>query len=364
MRLDLAAVALTISSVLIQPLAAGDGKKSDYRSSVIARAQVWRDRDPSSVDFTVPPGGAKGFATDATINCEYLKRKLHGNTPKFDCRTDGGEELKVKFGGDNGEVYAEVIATRLLLGLGFGADSMYSVRVICKGCPASYNGTVHSPTESLFDPATVEHKFHGESFQPDDSWSWAELDLVDEESGGASRAERDALKLLAVFMQHSDSKPEQQRLVCLDEEKGEGKNAAKRKQQMPCAKPFMLINDLGVTFGRANRFNENKIGSMNLVEWSKTPVWKEGEACVGNLPKSQTGTLDNPSISEEGRRFLADRLTQLSDGQLHDLFESGRVNLRLSNPADVFSGFATVDQWVNVFKQKRDEIVSRHCTTS
>jgi hypothetical protein len=168
-----------------------------------------------------------------------------------------------------------------------------------------------------------------------------------------------------VFMQHTDTKPEQQRLVCLDEQKGGSKDIAKRKpQQTPCANPFMLINDLGVTFGRANRFNENSAGSMNLVAWSKTPVWKEGEVCIGNLPKSQTGTLDNPSISEEGRRFLADLLVQLSDAQLRDLFESGRVNLRLSNPADVMSGFATVDQWVNTFKQKRDEIVTRRCATS
>ena len=44
---------------------------------------------------------------------------------------------------------------------------------------------------------------------------------------------------------------------------------------MTCARPFMMIQDLGVTFGRANKFNEGGPGSANLAEWSKTPVWQD-----------------------------------------------------------------------------------------
>ena len=43
--------------------------------------------------------------------------------------------------------------------------------------------------------------------------------------------------------------------------------------------------------------------------------------CVGNLPKSFTGTLKDPVISEEGRAFLANLLRQLSDAQIRALFE-------------------------------------------
>jgi hypothetical protein len=63
--------------------------------------------------------------------------------------------------------------------------------------------------------------------------------------------------------------------------------------------------DLGLTFGRANFTNANTTGSVNLREWSRTPVWKGAEGCVGNLPKSLTGTLNDPAITEGGRRFLA-----------------------------------------------------------
>jgi hypothetical protein len=122
-----------------------------------------------------------------------------------------------------------------------------------------------------------------------------------------------------------------------------------------------MINDLGVTFGRANAFNQQPRASVNLAEWAKLPIWKDSGACVGNLSGSLKGTLRNPVISEEGRRFLANLLMQLSDGQLRDMFEAARVHLRPRAPESGRSGFPTVDEWVNAFKQKRAEIVERRC---
>ena len=91
-------------------------------------------------------------------------------------------------------------------------------------------------------------------------WSWEELDRVDPESGGAPRSQRDALKLLAVFLQHTDSKPEQQRIVCLD-------SAPTARDS--CTNPFLMLNDVGLTFGRANRSNANDSGSVNLIAWRR-----------------------------------------------------------------------------------------------
>jgi hypothetical protein len=52
---------------------------------------------------------------------------------------------------------------------------------------------------------------------------------------------------------------------------------------------------------------------------------------------------------------------QLSTGQIRALFETARVHLRLRDPDDVFSGYATVDEWVSVFVQKRRAIAERRC---
>ena len=299
-------------------------------------------------------GGDGAFPFRATVSCDYLDKTLNGDSPKFVCLIGRDDEVKVKFGGTNGEVFGEVLATRLLWALGFGADRMYPVNVICRRCPAEFGGIERPGDESRFDPAVIERKADGIEWpsEAEAGWSWEELDSVDPEFGGAPRAHRDALKLLAVFLQHTDSKPEQQRILCLG-----------RAIQSPgsCERPFLMISDLGLTFGRANRSNANETGSVNLAAWRQTPVWRNDSGCTGNLSRSFTGTLDNPAISEAGRRFLANLLVQLSDRQIRDLFEVGRVGLRLRSPGDASSGFATVDEWLDVFKQKRSEIVTRTC---
>ena len=348
---------------------------ADTRASLIARAQVWTPTDVGAMDVRRGPRGDGAFAPGTTIRCDYKEQPLNGRSPKFACATPSGDDLKVKHGEANGEVHGEVAATRLLWALGFGADRMYPVRVVCRGCPDSIGVATARPNERLVDPAVVERKMPGRELTLGDQagWSWLELDLIDEEAGGAAKEQRDALKLLAVFLQHTDSKPEQQRLVCV----GEGDDA---KDGAPCERPFMLINDVGLTFGRASLANLNLTSSVNLPGWAQTPVWKEGAACAGNLPRSFTGTLKDPVISEDGRRFLADRLMQLSDVQIRTLFEAARVDVRSVDvrrpgPVDVRRpGLAfqtrrdeqpdrdpSIDDWVRTFKTKRMDIVDRRC---
>ena len=327
--------------------AALEAQTPDTRASLITRAQVWTPTDVSATDLR--RGQPGGYAPGSDLRCEYLDKELNGMSPKFACLLPSGKDIKVKYGDANGEVHGEVAATRLLWAMGFGADSMYPVRVFCRGCPETIGVPTGRPGERLVGPAVVEQKKARRELSSGDQpgWSWLELDLIDEEAGGASLAQRDALKLLAVFMQHTDSKPEQQRLICLDEEEAAG---------AACERPFMLINDVGLTFGRANLLNRNLVGSVNLQEWSRTPVWKEDRACVGNLPRSLTGTLKDPVISEAGRAFLAERLMRLSDAQIRTLFEAARMDVRGATP-----GAPTIDDWVAAFKAKRQEIVERRC---
>lgn len=326
----------------------------DIRKTAIARAQVWTPTDVRAMDIKAGPDGKGAFPFRATVYCDYLDKKLSGDSPKFVCLIGKDDEVKVKFGGGNGEVFGEVLATRLLWALGFPADRMYPVNVICRGCPVEFGGIERPNRESRFDPAVIERKAPGKEWPSDETsgWSWDELDSVNPELGGAPRTQRDALKLLAVFIQHTDSKPEQQRIFCVDQG---------RRPSGACNRPFMMLNDVGVTFGRANRTNSNETGSVNLAAWRRTPVWKDDTGCTGNLPRSMTGTLDNPAISEAGRRFLGDLLAQLSDRQIRDLFEVARVELRLKSPGDASSGLASVDEWVDAFKEKRSQILARSC---
>ena len=227
--------------------------------------------------------------------------------------------------------------------------------MVCRGCsPDPWKHPERSDGEAIFDPAVIERKPLGDIMDVQDEdddlgWSWTELALVDEARGGSTLAERDALTLLAVMIQHTDSKPEQQELLCLPG----GVN-----DDGMCQKPFLILHDVGLTFGHGNLWNVNRRSSVNFAEWARTPVWRDRDACIAHMSKSHTGTLGDPAISEAGRAFLANLLQQLTDTQLRDLFEVGRADRRQIDPS---TPPASVDDWVAAFKQKRDEIVTNRC---
>jgi hypothetical protein len=122
----------------------------------------------------------------------------------------------------------------------------------------------------------------------------------------------------------------------------------------------MLINDLGKTFGKANALNRDRPGSVNLEAWSREPVWTSAADCHANLERSFTGSLENPAISEAGRRFLADRLGQLTDRQLRDLFTTARFPERITGERDEDPA-PDVRAWVLAFKDKMKQIAGRSC---
>ena len=230
------------------------------RQASIQRAQVWTPTPVRTMDIMAGPPGPGAFAPNETVSCQYISKTLGGRSPKFACLIPPRDELKVKYGPLNGEAYAEVAATRLFWALGFGAERLYPVRVLCQGCPSTIQGT---------DIASIERKMRGKDIETKSGsgWAWSELDLVDSRLG-APRAHRDALKLLAVLVQHTDSKPEQQRLLCLGEE-------PKVDDNRLCAETFMMVHDLGLTFGHATAYNRALVSSVNYDEWSGTPIWKD-----------------------------------------------------------------------------------------
>jgi hypothetical protein len=321
------------------------------RLEAFRRASVWLPSDVETANIRSGPAGSGRFPFLALVTCTYVEKPWHGHTLKFACDVGEGDIVKIKIGRTNGEVYGEVAATRLLWALGFPADRMYPVRVLCRQCPSRFGGQP-SAEGRLFDSAAIERPLAGAEFDDGAGWSWAELDSVDVSSGGAPVAHRDALKLLAVFLQHTDTKPEQQRLICRDEP------ALTHPDR--CGQPLLMLDDLGLTFGSANFLNTDVIGGVNFEEWSKASVWAGDAGCVGNLARSLTGTLTNPRIGEEGRQMLSGLLERLSQRQIRDLFEISRFDQR-SFPGSDSSARPTIDDWIGAFNQKRAEIRGRRC---
>ena len=320
-----------------------------FREQTLARAQVWRLPAVPIPRADLSQNVDPAFSPGDVISCQYEYDDSKGWTPKFDCVLPAGEVVRVKYGRDNGELFAEVIATRLLHVLGFGADRVSVVRLVrCFGCPPYpyprwgefWNRLLQARGGYReFDPAVVERPLPGTPVVGRDvrGWKWTELDLLDPEKGGANRAERDALRLLAVFLAHWDNKAENQRLACLDEP---------ASIEDGCREPFAYIQDTGSSFGPRR---------LNLREWRGTPVWADVKRCRLSLARMPFlgGTFEDVEISERGRAFLAERLGGVSREQARSLFASAKLSEYTELPPED----RDPERWAEAFELRVRQIV-------
>jgi hypothetical protein len=314
--------------------------------------------------------------------------KMGGKTPKFGCQITSVESangktqtltsdiqennpIKVKFGATDNEVFAEIVSTRLMWATGYYADAWYPVQVECHGCPENPISGSGATATRTYAVANIVRKLPGKTMteigKDEQGWSWTELDTAN----GRPVYERDGLKLMAAFMQHSDNKPPQQRLTCHIV----SVDGTTQPPTTTCDQSIMLVQDIGATFGGGGLFTSNDSAKMNIEHWSGKNLWKNAgtvsapHACQANLRKSLTAKdgLSDPAISEDGRRFDAGLMCQLSDQQIEALFRAARVAAmpRYHNQDGSFkSGVdeaSVVHQWVEAFKKKREDLASARC---
>ena len=327
------------------------------RESVIARARVFVPSPPSipALDLSRTPGETRPLGDEVT--CTFEPKDTKATSSKFDCRLDDGTVVKVKYGYSR-ERNGEVAATRLIAALGFPADQVsFARRVRCQGCPpmpfqtrriaewffvAPLLDAVAAHTGAReFEWVAVERKAAGRALEVPhyEGWDWWELDLVDPRRGGASRADLDALRLMAVFLAHWDNKAPNQRLLCQGDRDPEENPEA-------CEAPLLMLQDLGSTFGP---------GKVVYDKWRAVPIWKGETGCVismETLPYGGAG-LRPLAISDAGRALLAGKLAQLSERQIYQLFEGARF----PDPATGDPG--NVTPWVETFREKVRQIVDR-----
>ncbi|MEO5739983.1 MAG: hypothetical protein ABIS29_05250, partial [Vicinamibacterales bacterium] len=267
-----------------------------------------------------------------------------GTTPKFDCELPSGEKIKVKYGASR-EIPSEVAATRLLDTLGFGADRVSRVDTVrCYGCPFQpfhtraliemlgldgyFDKRIDYSSHRDFRKVSAERNLDGEPIEvgSERGWAFHELDQIDPSRGGATPAEVDALRLMAVFLHHWDNKSSNQRLLCANAKTAD------------CEHPLAMIQDAGSEFGPKK---------VQISNWRSKGVWTDAAKCVvsmKHLPYNG-GTFEDVAISEGGRRMLGDRLRQLSAGQIATLF--------------TVAGVEDVPEWSATFQDRVRQIVDR-----
>jgi hypothetical protein len=350
------------------------------RLEYIRKARVWEATDVSAKDLYNGPAGRLSFAVDEDVRCDFVPKPVSGWSKKFLCRLEDGTIVKVKYeeGGPYKEVFGEVLGTRLFWALGFYADRMLPVHVTCRGCPEHPYQFVDArkklpvddkhviesfPADAKlgtyrFDLAAIEEPIDAEKIEEKDKqgWAWKLLNQVDETQGGATRAEIDALKLLNAFVQNSDNKAIQNTLACPRAALDIGNEGG-----VICRGPIMFVADLGSVFGKGGWF-AHRSSRVNYEGWKARHVWRDSTSCRARLTSLggpfRTSTLKDPVISEEGRALLAEQLAKLSDAQIADLFRAARVERlpqKLDDDAHEMRE-VTIDDWVQLFKQKRSEI--------
>ncbi len=343
------------AEVEISARRAKTGDSSDgwtAREGLLSRSKVFVTdaADIASLDLARSPRDPKPIDPQTAVACAYKPDGITGTTTKFDCELQDGTEVKVKYG-SLPEPRAEIAATRLLAALGFATDHVSWVnRLTCEGCNISpyrvgrlaeyyyakpFVDWLSKPLTTTFEGVSIERKFAARSVNlvSMHGWSFAELDLVDESKGGATRAEVDALRLMAVFLAHWDNKPPNQRLVCLDSATGDSADPK-------CERPLLMLQDVGATFGPTK---------MRIEKWKASPIWADATSCrvdFTTMPYHGDG-FPARTISEGGRALLASRMGQLTERQVSDLFLGAH--------------FPDAVDWVPVFMRKVAEIANRSC---
>jgi hypothetical protein len=356
MKRTLFGVVLIGAGLAFSNFETGDGlpkppeKEWAARNRALARAKVFRDEafDPSKINFTTDPNS--GVVDPKLTICRYKPDELSGTTPKFDCELENGDKAKVKYGYTK-EIPSEIAATRLLHALGFGADRVSRIeKVRCYGCPFQPFHTrslweMIGLTEFMdkrlnyenyrdFEGVSVERNLEGEAIEVghERGWSFYELKNIDPARGGATRAEVDALRLMAIFLHHWDNKSANQRLTC------PGAKSA------DCQHPLAMIQDVGSDFGPKK---------PNLPKWGSKPVWADEATCTVSMEwlPYDGGTFERIQITDAGRRLIGDRLKQLSSTHIEALFNAAQLE--------------DVPGWVATFQDKVRQIADRpSCPTT
>lgn len=302
-------------------------------------------------------GRAKPF------NCVANKKTNEGTgtTPKFYCSVPGTADegvdpirykVKPHFKGQsparrNGEVYGEFLSSRFSQALGFFADDEWVADVTCPDCEKSLTRGFQGASFNPFQPAAGIELPLGRGIDVDcnnkDSAPLAGS-LAKLSQAGAPRAEIDAFKLWLAFIDHGDTKADNQKFSCLDSQHNpDGTRVCKPGQAV------FYISDMGSTFG----YSSSSESKARLKTWqAKDPIKVSGGRCT-----TTAKSVGDNSVTEAGRALLATGLQRLldaeqTDGLITRVFRASRNEERDQPP----------EAWTTEFVRKARTIIDARCS--
>jgi len=343
----------------------------EARATAERTAKVWRQPDPDydpvlgynpnkGPRVGAPRVDSTGLGAPIVCEANNKEKKGSGTLPKFYCSVPGVVDadgnlvrykVKPHFKGQspekrNGEVYGEFLSSRFSQALGFFADDEWVADVTCADCEKSLTRKFQGAPFVAFQPAAgIELSLsHGIDVNCNGKDTGA-LDgsLAKLLKSGEPRAEIDAFKLWLAFIDHGDTKPDNQKFACLDSKKNpDGTRTCKPGQAV------YYVSDMGSTFG----YSASSEKKARLELWrDKDPIKVSNGRC-----STTAKSVGDANISEAGRALLADNLRRLldaeqSNGTITKVFRASRNGERDAQP----------EAWTAEFIRKANTIINARC---
>jgi hypothetical protein len=263
------------------------------------------------------------------------------------------------------EVFTEVAATRILWALGFPADHMYSALAAnCIGCGADpFGSNLKDNKASLHDKpvsfriVAVERLLPMDPIDPgdDETWSWS--DAAAFYANGWTRQQKvgfDAYRLALAMLTFHNALDSQNRLVCAEWKPGTNPKV--------CARPVILVQDVGSTFGKPGGMGNNSRG--DFADWQGQRVFANPDRCELKYPLK-----NDPTVLKEAQDLLVRRLDNLDRERVKAIFTAARFQMvdqkqlsRLRHSAAGNAEDAALNEWTDAFMQRVAEVRSaRNC---
>lgn len=335
-------------------------------------ARLWQEPDPGYDPVTgfdpaagprigAPALGENGLVQAITCRANKDLTPGSGTTPKFHCSVQGvtdadGDLVRYKvkphFKGQsrekrNGEIYGEFLSSRFSKAVGFFADDAWVADVTCQDCENSLTSKFQGAPWNPFQPAAGIELPLGKGID-------ANCDNKDTSSisraldklmlAGRPLAEIDAFKLWLAFIDHGDTKTDNQKYSCL-------KTVKRADGSLDCdeGSAVFYVSDMGSTFGHSTS-SEKK---ARLKSWSEVvPLKMDSKGRCTTTAKD----AGDPLVSEEGRALLAAQLQRLLDaeknrGMITGVFRASRNSERDEEP----------EAWTAEFVRKANSIINARC---
>lgn len=233
--------------------------------------------------------GGRRLAPDPRVPYTVIDVKRGGFSRGYDVTDPAGREWSVKFPPEAGP---EVVASRLFWGVGYHQPPVYHL--------AEWRAEkAESPNPQL--PARFRERdpdFHG--LEAGDSWSYYRNPFV-------GTPQMNGLLVLHAMLGNSDLKDEQNVVYTL----GEAVEGARR---------WYVARDLGQTFGRTGILDPPR-GDVEVFE--QTPFIRGVKDGYVQLEYRGRHKALFERITPADVRWICDRLSALTDAQLHDAFRAG-----------------------------------------